>query len=235
MHPLEQDICNQAATTGSMDSQISEKSFQENKSDEHSKSSKETEETSSQQASQESNASVPEASNNAELNGDDDEDSNGHLGGTKHIFSVTTETNGMIIPPVKPKSIFLAKSIVQNEEERLISTENSWRQTKEEVLQYKVQGSLKEKIKDGLKEKSAGEKELTILEVIQGCPSVPDSSPMQVNEQEVAPLTITDQPVQSRAVASLPSSYLSLQTVENNKKAVFASRVIPASCRFGPM
>ena len=37
---------------------------------------------------------------------------------------------------------------------------------------------------------------------------------------EVAPLTITDQPVQSRAVASLPSSYLSLQTVENNKKAI---------------
>ena len=30
-------------------------------------------------------------------------------------------------------------------------------------------------------------------------------------EQDVAPLTISDQPIQSRAVASLPSNYLALK------------------------
>ena len=47
-------------------------------------------------------------------------------------------------------------------------------------------------------------------------------------------ITISDQPVQSRAVASLPSNYLSLRPLDSGT-AVIAVRNIPMSCRFGPM
>ena len=45
-----------------------------------------------------------------------------------------------------------------------------------------------------------------------------------------ATIMISDQPVQSRAVASLPTNYLSLRNVNNNQ-AVIAARNIPLSCR----
>ena len=44
---------------------------------------------------------------------------------------------------------------------------------------------------------------------------------------------ISDQPVQSRAVASLPTNYLSLRKINNNSQAVVAARNIPLSCRSG--
>ena len=49
-----------------------------------------------------------------------------------------------------------------------------------------------------------------------------------------AAMMISDQPVQSRAVASLPTNYLSLRQLAD-QQAVIAVRNIPISCRFGPM
>ena len=50
------------------------------------------------------------------------------------------------------------------------------------------------------------------------------------NGNEEATMMISDQPVQSRAVASLPSNYLSLRNL-NHHQAVMAARNIPLSCR----
>lgn len=48
-------------------------------------------------------------------------------------------------------------------------------------------------------------------------------------------LQITDQPIMSRAQASLPSGYLSLRPLNAQISGVFARKTIPKLCRFGPL
>ena len=59
-----------------------------------------------------------------------------------------------------------------------------------------------------------------------------DREEMEEREEtaDEATIMISDQPVQSRAVASLPTNYLSLRRINNNQ-AVMAARTIPLSCR----
>ena len=50
-----------------------------------------------------------------------------------------------------------------------------------------------------------------------------------------APLQIVDNPVQSRARASVPSSHLSLRLLKNGENGIFTKQKIPKGSRFGPM
>lgn len=50
-----------------------------------------------------------------------------------------------------------------------------------------------------------------------------------------APLQIVDNPVQSRARASVPSSHLLLRQLRNGENGIFTKQKIPKGSRFGPM
>ena len=50
-----------------------------------------------------------------------------------------------------------------------------------------------------------------------------------------APLQIVDNPVESRARASVPSSHLSLRQLRNGENGIFTKQKIPKGSRFGPM
>ena len=132
--------------------------------------------------------------------------------GNQQSFVVTLQTENIDLALLRPKKIYASKSCPEFEENRSNSHFDSFLLKSELEMPKKASNSV---------------------EVFP--PKKRPAVELDVTEEEVAPLTITDQPVQSRAMASLPSNYLALRPVLPATQAVFALKTIPISCRFGPV
>ena len=159
-------------------------------------------------------------------------ETNSNLGGVQQNFSVTLETSNHYLSSIKPKRIMQTKSAAElkeylpldeslnNDDEDIESLDSFLHQDQSLDLEdtpyltpkkamSQENSKCKEKEETGKQVTEAGDQEITIM--------------------------ISDQPVQSRAVASLPTQYLSLRPVQGQEQGVFAVRDIPVSCRFGPI
>ena len=186
-------------------------------------------------------------SENPSASMDTNNQSNLFLGGTQQSYSLTLETNSVSLSALKPKKIFQTKSAAECND-FLPTGDQSWSQDELKDIQItmaseviedeKLDSILKQELENKQRKETSFQyispKKRTTMEYAQSQTASSVAAP-ESKEQELAPLTISDKPVQSRAVASLPSNYLALRTDENNTQAVFAQKTIPVSCRFGPM
>ena len=147
------------------------------------------------------------------------------LGGVQQNYSVTLETNNVYLSALQPKRNVHTKSAGELKEYLPVTYESlglrdntfdsieSFLSAESQVSQVSAENCfLNERKFSGLeseREEDREEREETTDE---------------------ATIMISDQPVQSRAVASLPTNYLSLRRINNNQ-AVMAARTIPLSCR----
>ena len=148
------------------------------------------------------------------------------LGGTTQTYSVTIET-----PPVaavmKPKKIFHQKSLNDADFFDVFGKEAL------EAAVPTINGggrSMTPTTSIAMSRPRRQRKDRTIW-----C----DDCKMHYFECECpihqAPLQIVDNPVQSRARASVPSSHLSLRQLRNGETGIFTKQKIPKGSRFGPM
>ncbi len=174
-----------------------------------------------------------EPTNVAEENEETETNSN-NLGGVQQNFSVTLETSNQYLSSIKPKRAMQTKSAAElkeylpldeglNDDDEDIESLDSFLH-RDQNLDLEDTSYLTPKkaiSQDNLKSKEAegSEKQST------------------ANTDQEITIMISDQPVQSRAVASLPTQYLSLRPVpdQSQGQGVFAVRDIPVSCRFGPI
>lgn len=153
---------------------------------------------------------------------ENDDGGGSFLGGTQQTFSVTIETIGNA--SIKPKKFFQQKSAAADGGGQFGLFENS-----------SVVPNLFDVINPDEKSlaMTRGKRHKKIKTVwCNECQSHYDTEcPLH---QQI--MQISDQPIMSRAQASLPTGYLSIRKAPNTSESgVFTKKPIPKACRFGPM
>ena len=154
------------------------------------------------------------------------------LGGVQQNYSVTLETNNVYLSALQPKRNVHTKSAGELKEYLPVTYESlglrdntfdsieSFLSAESQVSQVAAENCfLNERKFSGLE--TEGREDRVVMEEMEETEETVDEATMM----------ISDQPVQSRAVASLPTNYLSLRNLGNNNQAVLAARNIPLSCR----
>ena len=152
------------------------------------------------------------------------------LGGVQQNYSVTLETNNVYLSALQPKRNVHTKSAGELKEYLPVTYESlglrdntfdsieSFLSAESQVSQVAAENCfLNERKFSGLEREVRADRDVMVER--------------EENGNEEATMMISDQPVQSRAVASLPTNYLSLRNLNNNNQAVMAARNIPLSCR----
>ena len=146
------------------------------------------------------------------------------LGGTTQTYSVTIETPPVAAAVMKPKKIFHQKSL---------SDADLFDVFGKDALEAGVATTIVPSLNPtsiAMSRPRRQRKDRTVW-----C----DECKMHYFECECpihqAPLQIVDNPVQSRARASVPSSHLLLRQLRNGENGIFTKQKIPKGSRFGPM
>ena len=161
-------------------------------------------------------------------------ESSNNLGGVQQSFSVILETSNQYLSSMKPKRIMQTKSAAELKE--YLPLDESLNNDDEDIesLDSFLHRDQNLDLEDTsfLTPKKGPSEENPQSEDIEA-----DQEPNR-QDHEIT-IMISDQPVQSRAVASLPTQYLSLRPVQiqgqGSGLSVFAVRDIQASSRFGPL